>query len=231
MKRKEENKPKLIIFDFDDTLLDNTLIDIESFNFLSKKYGLLKIKDKKIISWRKNGMLAKNIIKNMIKNKKNVLLNDCIKERLEYLRNDGGVELSREKENAKKVLQELKKQGNYNIIVSNRENKKFIIKILKKLHISLYINAVYCKTYNEKKKIKIDNIKLKEELYRKVISDLESKHNISNVIVVGNLKSDIIAAKKLKIRTIGIKGSFRYDSGLSKITHTIENLEDLLSSL
>ena len=76
---------KLIIFDFDDTLTDNTLRDVESFNFIIRKFNLPKIDFNQIIRWRSYGMLSRNILKRLLQSNEKSLLERCINARLNYL--------------------------------------------------------------------------------------------------------------------------------------------------
>ena len=76
---------KLIIFDFDDTLTDNTLRDVESFNFIIRKFNLPKIDFNQIIRWRSYGMLSHNILKRLLQSNEKLLLERCINARLNYL--------------------------------------------------------------------------------------------------------------------------------------------------
>ena len=54
---------KLIIFEFDDTITDNSERDIQSFNHIGRKFNLRDIKKQKIIQWRRSGILSNSIIK------------------------------------------------------------------------------------------------------------------------------------------------------------------------
>ena len=58
---------KLIIFDFDDTITDNSYLDYNSFLFASKKLNLILPKKDDILESRKKGMLAKDITKSYLK--------------------------------------------------------------------------------------------------------------------------------------------------------------------
>jgi len=49
------------------------------------------------------------------------------------------------------------------------------------------------------------------------------------VLVIGNLKSDIIPANELKIKSIMIKGSFRFDRSHRIICHKIKKFDEILS--
>jgi len=222
----------LLIFDFDDTLIDNTNLDIDSFNYISKKYKLKKIEKERIIKWRKKGMLAKNILKHLLKNKKNPKLSDCIKTRLKYLGNGGGgIKLVIEKKDTLITLKEIKTKNNIITVVTSRKNKFLVLKILKKLHFKPFIDNVYCATDCKKNNFPIqNNIKLKKCLYQLAIND-NSVQAKEKTIVIGNLTEDIIAAKNLKVIPVAVRGSYRYDFGISRLSDTIRELPEILKFL
>ena len=59
---------KLIIFDFDDTITDNFLLDFKSFYFTCKKFGIKCPTKNKILKFRLEGLLANDISKQLIDN-------------------------------------------------------------------------------------------------------------------------------------------------------------------
>lgn len=227
------NKSGLVLVDFDDTLIDNTNLDLDSFRHIAKLHNLVNIEDNIIIKWRKNGMLARNILKHLLKNQKNISLNNCIKIRLDYLKKGGGgINLVRIRTGAITTLQEIKKRGYFVAVITSRENKIIVRKIIKNLQLSSYIDSIYCASDIQNNKIELkDCIELKKHLYNLALQEYLPKIKKQKVIAIGNLKADIIAAKKLKIKPIAIKGSYRYDSGISKLAKTIENFQDALSIL
>ena len=223
----------LLIIDFDDTLIDNTNLDLDSFRYIAKTHNLANIEDNVIIKWRKNGMLARNILKRLLKNQKDTSLNDCIKIRLEYLkRSDGGINLAKIRLGVRSTLHEIKKRGYFIAVITSRENKTIVEKIIKNLQLSGYIDNIYCASDIQNNKINLkDCIELKKHLYELALQEYLPKIKKQKVVAIGNLKADIIAAKKLKIKPIAIKGSYRYDSGISKLAKTIENFQEVLNIL
>lgn len=221
---------KLVIFDFDDTIIDNSLLDIDSFEYVSNLYKLPKNSQKQIIRWRKNGMLADNIFKRILKNRKQPSLEKCVKTRLEYLARGEGLDLIRPKEGAVKTFHEIKKQGNVIVIVTTRNQKRIVKNILKKIRLDKYVDEIFCETdHSQLQNQSMNYVKLKENLYKLALE--KTNHKTEKSIVIGNLKSDIIAAKKLKITPFAIKGSYRFDSGISKLAKTIDSLPDVLKFL
>jgi len=224
---------KLLILDLDDTILDNKDLDLDSFKYIIKTFNLKKIDDLQIIKWRKKGMLAKNILKRMINNKKNIDLESCIKNRLKYLKHgEKNLKLVKSRNAIINTLKEIKKRDYFVVITTSRENKNLVKKIIQYIGISSYIENIYCnenfkQIYNMTLKDRID---LKEKLYNLALQDFNKISN-KNTIAVGNLKADIIASKRLKITPIGIKGSYRFDSGIFKLTKTIKDFQDILNFL
>jgi len=223
----------LIIIDFDDTLIDNTNLDLDSFHYIIKKNHLKKIKDDKIIRWRKNGMLARNILRRLITKKSNTLENS-VKDRLEYLRRGGrGVSLITLHKGVRETLKKLKEMDYFIVIVTSREDKSMVKKTIQFLKISHFIDKIYCNSdfKKTKKRNPRDYVELKTYLYQLSLRENHSKIGEKKVLVVGNLKADIIAAKNLKLDSVAIKGSYRFDSGISKMTSVIGNFNSILNYL
>ncbi|MDE2589201.1 MAG: HAD family hydrolase, partial [Patescibacteria group bacterium] len=208
-----------------------TLLDIDSFMHILNLFSLPRINDKTIIRWRRNGMIAKNIFLRLMKKKDRKLLETCLKTRLQYLaRGGGGLGLVKEKKDARKVLCEIKQDGHFIVIVSSRKDRSIIKKILEKLGVKRYVDSIYCAENCMDLKERQSTIGLKVRLYRLALSDYKSLVT-EKPIAVGNLKSDIVAAKKLKITPLAVRGSYRFDSGVSKGAKRIENLDHLLEFL
>ena len=87
MLKKNQNMTKLIIFDFDDTITDNFLLDFKSFYFTCKKFGIKCPTKNKILKFRLEGLLANDISKQLIDNNK-IDLNSFITYRKEFLENN-----------------------------------------------------------------------------------------------------------------------------------------------
>ena len=222
-----------MILDLDDTLLDNKDLDLDSFRYIVKTFNLKKIDDLQIIKWRKKGMVAKNILKRMINNKKNVDLESCIKRRLKYLKHgEKKLKLIKSRDAVIDTLKEIKKRNYIIVITTSRENKNLVKKIVQYIRISPYIDKIYCnENYKQIYNMTLnDRIFVKEKLYNLALQDFK-KINNKKIIVVGNLKADIIASKRLKNTSIGIKGSCRFDSVIFKLTKTIEDFQDILNFL
>jgi len=122
-------------------------------------------------------------------------------------------------------------KNNIITVVTSRKNKFLVLKILKKLHFKPFIDNVYCATDCKKNNFPIqNNIKLKKCLYQLAIND-NSVQAKEKTIVIGNLTEDIIAAKNLKVIPVAVRGSYRYDFGISRLSDTIRELPEILKFL
>jgi len=74
-----------------------------------------------------------------------------------------------------------------------------------------------------------NRIEIKSEFYKQIIS--EFKFNKKNVIVIGNLASDIIPAENLNLKSLMIKGSFGFDDHLCQTCDQIDKLKQILNFL
>lgn len=227
------NKFGLVILDLDDTVIDNTMLDLDSFHHIVKINNLSFIDDDTIVRWRKNGMVAKNILQRLIKERRDISLNICIKKRLEYLKTGaGGIRLVKIRSGVKNTLEQIKRKGYFVAIVTSRQDKTIVKKIIRKVQLVNQIDKIYCASDIIDKKIDLKNcIELKKSLYKLVLKNHLAKLTDKKVIVVGNLRADVIAAKQMKIKPIAIKGSYRFDSGISKLCKTITNFDELLNIL
>jgi len=221
-----------IIFDFDDTIVDNTYLDVDSFQKICRLYNLPVISKNQIIRWRKNGMLAKNIFMKIIVNQNNTKIDICVKKRLEYLsKGGGGIRFAKMKHNVYKTFYKIKKGKNIVVVITTRENKSIVKEILKKFKIEIYVDKIYT-ARDSKVKVKTtqDYVKLKVDLYKKALSEFNFKKK-EKALVIGNLKTDILAAKKVGLFPIAVKGSYRWDLGIKKMSTCINDISDVIKFL
>ena len=125
---------KLIIFDFDDTLTDNSERDVQSFIHIDRKFNLRNIKKQKIIQWRRSGILSNSIIKKLMDSDDNTLFKKCVKQRSNFLADyNSYIKYVQLKHFTIKILSELNSQNHILILNSiQSDNKKFqeILKFL-----------------------------------------------------------------------------------------------------
>jgi|APSaa5957512535_1039671.scaffolds.fasta_scaffold00449_30 FMN phosphatase YigB (HAD superfamily) len=219
---------KLIIFDFDDTLTDNSVRDIHSFLHIIKQFKLIKIKQDKILEWRKSRLLSKDIIQKLIDADEKNILEKCINERLKFLQNyESYTKYVKLKSCTVKILTELNLRNHILILNSIQSNNENFQKMLKHFNIKNYFQKIITNDLSKKKNFNEQSrIKIKNKFYKQIIS--EFRFNEKNVIVIGNLASDMIPAANLNLRSFMIKGSFGFDNYKSQNCIQINELKQIL---
>ena len=150
---------KLIIFDFDDTITDNVLLDYNAFLFPCKKLKIPCPNKSLIRSLRKRGFLAKEIIQynSQIKNKYTV--KTFLKERNNFLSDKNSFKFLKLKTNTKFLLYNLKRKNIKCILCTARKNKKTVMNFIKKNQISSYFSKFY---FMEDLELSVDNLSRKK---------------------------------------------------------------------
>ena len=122
---------KLIIFDFDDTLTDNSERDVQSFTHITRKLNLLDIKKQKIIQWRESGMVSNSIIKKLIDSDDKLLFEKCIKQRANFLQDyNSYIKYTKLKDSTINVLSELYNKNHILVLNSIQSDYRKFQKIL-----------------------------------------------------------------------------------------------------
>ena len=118
---------KIIIFDFDDTLVDNTLLDFEGFKIPCQKLGIKFPPKNEIWKLRRQGKLAFDIIKKIKQKEGKVFLfNEFLSLRKVFFNSlESNLFLQLQK-GSKELLSFLKKNGIRCILCSVRNDKKII---------------------------------------------------------------------------------------------------------
>jgi len=134
---------KLLIFDFDDTLINNETLDFQSFKNTSSFFKSYIPTRKEIRKFRTRGFLASKIImKIQKKSKRNFNEQEFMKFRKEFLESDASIKYLKFQPHAKNSL---KKLYSYNIpivICSLRKHKSIIKKFLRTNNVHLYIDFI-----------------------------------------------------------------------------------------
>ncbi len=189
----------LVIFDFDDTIVDNSKLDYMGFKIPCQKLGIDFPTKSKLIIYRKKGMLAKEIIQIFSNDKKK--LNEFLKLRKNFLKNKSSNYL-KVKPYSNLVFQKLI-NNNKLIISTANNNTKMINKFLKENNLNQFFKKIF--TINELG-IELENNNssnrniIKTSLLKLIIKNY--KNSIKHFIFVGNSLEDYYAAKKLKIKFI-----------------------------
>ena len=225
------NKQKLLIFDFDDTLTNNTERDAHSFLHIIKKFNLVEIEKQKIIKWRKLGLLSNVIIQKLINSDNKLFFEKCVNERLKFLDSyESYTKYVKLKLCTIKILSKLNNENHILTLNSIQSNNKNFQNVLKYFEINHYFQKIITSDssimkYNEEE----NRVKIKSEFYKQIIS--EFKFDKKNVIVVGNLASDIIPAENLNLKSLIIEGSFGFDNHVCQTCNQINELKQILDFL
>jgi len=196
----------LVIFDFDDTIVDNSKLDYMGFKIPCQKLGIGFPTKSKLITYRKKGMLANEIIQMFSSD--NEKLNKFLKLRQNFLKNKSSNYL-KVKPYSNLVFQKLINNNNELIISTANNNTKMVNKFLKENNLNKFFKKIF--TMN-KLDIELENnnfsnrILIKTSLLRLIIKNY--KNSIKHFIFIGNSLEDYYAAKKLKIEFIYFLNSY-----------------------
>jgi FMN phosphatase YigB (HAD superfamily) len=207
-------KAKVVVFDFDDTLTDNKLLDLRSFQYLSSRLGLYMPTRQEIKELRYKSMLAKDIITWMIeKSAKSVQVELLMKLRNEFLNGKESEGLIRIKPKAYSTLKKLKSQG-YTLLVATRQKLVHLVPILERRRLKDFFQGLYTNSSEDKTSI-----------YQKILQDFNLLP--SECIVVSNLFQDLLPALDLGIKAVGIEGSYGVDQALVGKVSVMHDLTEL----
>lgn len=192
----------IVIFDFDDTLTDNNVLDYQAFCIPAKRLGLPQPTLKKICRLRKDGLLAKEIVKIMIKDNPQ-LVKKFLSIRYEFLNSVASNKFLKLKKNTKILLHALNQRKIKCIICSAKRNKRIIMKFLAYNEIRHYFAKIYFMgdiNLYVNNLISSNRIKIKKKLINRIIEN-EGKRD-KQIIYVGNSLEDFKAIQKRKIKFI-----------------------------
>lgn len=207
---------KLIIFDFDDTLTDNSERDFQSFLNVINEYNFELISREKIFEWRKLGKTSEFVLKQLIKSNDEILFEKCFKQRSSFLKqNSSYIDYVKLKLGTMEILSQLNK-NHILILNSIQSNHQDFLDVIEQFEIKKYFQKIFTSKLNKSKNSFSDRYNVKKSLYLEILSEFT---NIKNILVIGNLFSDIIPANDLNIETLLIKGSFGFDTS-SNVQHT-----------
>ena len=220
---------KLIIFDFDDTITDNSYLDYNSFLFASKKLNLILPKKDDILESRKKGMLAKDITKSYLKKLgKTETFSEYMDLRKQFLQKKSPEYLILKK-NFKALLDYLLIQKIEIIICSANNNKKNVIKFLRnnglknKFSKILFVGDLGFHLENNTKN---NRLLIKSSLLHHVIRMKNLKKN--QILFIGNSIEDKIAAKKTQINFINYQNKYLPNIKNKKTVYSINELHNMI---
>ena len=207
-------KARVIVFDFDDTLTDNKVLDLLSFQYLSSSLGLHMPTRQEIKELRCKSMLAKDIITWMIeKSAKSVQVEHCMKMRDEFLKGKESAALIRIKKRVYSTLKKLKAQG-YTLLVATRKDVTQLKPILESHKLRGFFQGLYANSSEDKTSI-----------YQKILHDFNLLP--SECLVVSNSFQDLLPALDLGMKAVGIEGSYGVDQALVEKVSVMQDLAEL----
>ena len=220
-------KKKLIIFDFDDTLTDNSERDLRSFLDIIETFDLKFVEKQEILNWRKEDKTAEFIIKQLINSNDEKLLKKCFTHRLKFLEKESSyTNYVKLKPSTVKILNNLKNDGYKLALNSIKENHQNFLNTLHDFQIQNYFENIT----SQKLLLSDDSFesrsKTKKLMYEKILSELAFKKK-ENILIIGNLFSDIIPGNDLGIESVMIEGSFGFDTSYNYSCDKISKLEEI----
>ena len=221
---------RLIIFDFDDTITDNFLLDLKSFYFTCKQFDVKLPTKNKILKFRRAGLLANDISKQLVGNSDKIDLDSFITYRKRFLENNS-VKYLRLKKNIKKLFSFIKTKE-IKIVICSANKHKFIIEDF------LKINKIFHKFSKiltmAELGFTIDNSSFSNRVLIKksLLHNILKKFNISTneIVFVGNSLEDLQSANYFGIPFIYFQNNY-LPLQKKKNTHTVNSVIELRQTI
>ena len=221
---------RLIIFDFDDTITDNFLLDLKSFYFTCKQFDVKLPTKNKILKFRREGLLASDISKHLVGNSNKIDLDSFIIHRKKFLENNS-VKYLRLKKNIKKLFSFIKTKE-IKIVICSANKHKFIIEDF------LKINKIFHKFSKiltmAELGFTIDNSSFSNRVLIKksLLHNILKKFNISTneIVFVGNSLEDLQSANYFGIPFIYFQNNY-LPLQKKKNTHTVNSVIELRQTI
>ena len=218
---------KLIIFDFDGTLINSGPDLAASLNYMLNMLGREKFSLEIIDAWVGNGAqtLVKRALSGSIEIDADIddeLFKKALKIFLDYYEENVCVHTI-SYPNVKDTLTDLKKRGYISAIVTNKPYK-FVKPILKKLELFEFF-AYY---------IGGDSLMLKKPDPAPLLHVCERLGiDTKDSVMVGDSKNDIIAASRCKMQSIGVSYGYNYGEDITEYNPSvvIDDFKDILRVL
>ena len=221
---------RLIIFDFDDTITDNFLLDLKSFYFTCKQFDVKLPTKNKILKFRREGLLASDISKHLVGISNKIDLDSFIIHRKKFLENNS-VKYLRLKKNIKKLFSFIKTKE-IKIVICSANKHKFIIEDF------LKINKIFHKFSKiltmAELGFTIDNSSFSNRVLIKksLLHNVLKKFNVSTneIVFVGNSLEDLQSANYFGIPFIYFQNNY-LPLQKKKNTHTVNSVIELRQTI
>jgi FMN phosphatase YigB (HAD superfamily) len=218
---------KLIIFDFDDTLTDNSERDLQSFQHIIKKFNLKSRDKNEIYNWRKNSMTSEFIIKKLMNSNEEQSYQKYFQERLFFLeKNSSYTNYVKLKSCTLEILKKLKNDKYILALNSIQSNHNNFLEIVENFKIKGYFHEIVTNKLTSSYNSYQNRYNTKKRLYEKILKKIKIDKP-EEILVIGNLFSDILPANTLGIESIMIKGSFGFDNSQNHSYNRISKLEEI----
>ena len=221
---------RLIIFDFDDTITDNSLLDFKSFYFTCRKFGIEFPTKNKILNFRRKGLLANYISKRLTENSNKIDLDLFIAYRKKFLEKNSIKYLGLKKD-IKKLFMFIKTKE-IKCVVCSANKHRFIVENFLKTN-KIFHNFSKILTMN-KLGFSIDNssfsnrVLIKNSLLHNILKKF--KITTSEIIFVGNSMEDLQSANYFEIPFIYFQNNY-LPLQEKKNIHTVNSMIELRQAI
>jgi|GEM_PF-75608 len=209
------NDKKLALFDFDGTVIDNSRGIYNCIEYACDKMGVPRPDEKTLR--RFVGPPLYDSYRKYIEDDHDRALYfvDCYRERYAPI----GKTEAELYPGIKELFSALRKDG-YILAVCSGKPRDFVMAIAENLGISEYFSEYYCPSFSD---TGID----KGDYIIKAMEDFQTVR--SSTVMVGDTKSDILAAKKAEVRSVGVRYGFAAENELedAKTDAIVDTVEDV----
>lgn|SRR3989338_1191646 len=209
--KKAEKAGKVIIFDYDGTIVDSSIIVLKAYNNISKKYDLEVLKNMDELK----KLYEKNVYESILsKGLNGDKLDDFFSEwRNSFLNEDADVKIF---DGMKEVIAHLAKKNDIYVITSN--SKKVILKSLQRFGIKGFKDVLG----GDEEKSKVVKI-----------GSLKKKYTNKEFYYVGDTIGDVDEARKAGVKSVGVTWGLHSKKQLenARADFVVDDPEELLEIL
>ncbi len=219
---------KAVIFDFDDTVIDNRELDYQGFVIPSKQLKVPILPKKEIVTLRRNRLLAKDIITYIQKQTKaQFSVKEFLLLRAKFLQSANSIRFIYLRKKTEDLLNHLQNKNIKPFLCTVRKDKKVILDFLKLHNLEDVFEKIYtmkdigCELENTNSQ---NRILIKNSLINKIIKNNDFSPN--EIVFVGNSEDDFEAGKQMNVNFILFTNSYIKEPFI-KNTIKISNMKTL----
>jgi phosphoglycolate phosphatase-like HAD superfamily hydrolase len=199
-------KQTLYVFDFDDCIITNHSVDLNSFNVILRNHHLRVLSKRQLLRLRYRDLRADDIFRYVTRGP----VKQLVRERRELLQSPEIWRHARLNTGARQALQTIASRNQRAVIATNKP-ETLVHSLLARLSISRHIEAVY--TCHDK-----------AALVRRLI-----KENPGIAFVfVSDSEEDLISVKTLAVKSYCMFNSYKNKSKMRAITKVVTSLEEVV---